>query len=67
MCEYLRYAGAMGWDKKAGRAVAEKLGFKPSPTTIHIQWKAGKDGGKVPSVDKSVANQLAALIADIKF
>jgi hypothetical protein len=66
MCEFLRYAGSKGWDKKVVKIVAEKVGFAPSPTTIHIQTKKGADGENVPTLSKDARNELKGFVEEAK-
>lgn len=60
MCEFLRYAGSQGWDRKLIAEVAQVIGFSPSATTIYIQSKKGKDGENVPDLGKEITNELKA-------
>ncbi|QOV89489.1 hypothetical protein [Humisphaera borealis] len=65
MCDFIRYAASIGWPKPAITAVAASLGFSPSPTTVHIQAKNGRDGRKVPTVKKELADELTAHYAKV--
>jgi hypothetical protein len=67
MCALIRYGGSKGWDKKVIGAVARKVGYDPSPTTIHIQSKKGKDeADSVPKIEKDLRNELNTFAQEAK-
>ena len=60
MCQFLRVLGVMKVSKDAAPKLCTKAGFKPGATTIHIQMKAGFQGGE-PAATPEMKLKIAAL------